>query len=304
MTLANNLMPEKPAMIDATRPRRSALYLPASNAKAMAKARTVDADVVILDLEDAVSPDSKILARDAAVAALGEGGYGRREIVIRVNGLDTPWGRDDLAAVAQSGADAILVPKVDDADAVRTYDAALADAPAQTRLWAMIETSRAVAALDRIAAMASCSRLSTFVVGTNDLAKALRVRPTLARTPFLPILTLAVVAARAHGLSILDGVCNEYDDLDRLRVECLQGVEFGFDGKTVIHPAQIETCNAIFSPSQEDLAWADQVIAAFALAENAGKGAISLSGKMVELLHLEEAEHLRAVADRISAQYS
>lgn len=291
-------------MIDATRPRRSALYLPASNAKAMAKARTVDADVVILDLEDAVSPDKKIQARDAALTAVAEGGFGRREIVIRVNGLDTPWGRDDLAAVAHSGADAILVPKVDDACAIRAYDAALAEAPARTRLWAMIETGRAVAALDEIAAMASCSRLSTFVIGTNDLAKALRMRLHQTRTPFLTILTLAVVAARTHGLSILDGVCNEYSDLDRLRVECLQGLEFGFDGKTVIHPAQIETCNAIFSPGAEDLAFADQVIAAFALAENAGKGAISLNGKMVELLHLDEARHLRAIADRISASNS
>jgi citrate lyase subunit beta/citryl-CoA lyase len=288
-------------MNDAARPRRSALYLPASNAKAMAKARTVVADVVIIDLEDAVSPESKVAARAAAAEALGEGGYGQREVVIRVNGLDTPWGRDDIAAVVHAGADAILVPKVDDAAAVKAYDAAIAEAPSKTRLWAMIETSRSVGALSEIAAMASSTRLSTLVLGTNDLAKAMRLRPDLERTPFLPILTLAVAAGRAHGLSILDGVCNDFSDLERLRAECSQGVRFGFDGKTLIHPAQLEICNAVFSPNVEDLAWADDVIAAFSLPENAGKGAISLGGRMVELLHLEEARHLRSVADRISA---
>ena len=288
-------------MNDAARPRRSALYLPASNAKAMAKARTVAADVVILDLEDAVSPDSKLEARAAVVAALAEGGYGKREVVVRVNGLDTPWGRDDLAAVVNGGADAILVPKVDDGDAVEAYDAALSDAPARTRLWAMIETSRSVGALGGIAAKASTTRLSAFVLGTNDLAKAMRIRPGTQRTPFLPILTLSVAAARSHGLSILDGVCNDFSDLDRLRDECQQGADFGLDGKTLIHPSQIEICNAVFSPSAEEIAWANEVIAAFALDENAGKGAIRLKGRMVELLHRDEALSLRAIADRISA---
>jgi citrate lyase subunit beta/citryl-CoA lyase len=288
-------------MIDVTRPRRSALYLPASNPKAVAKSRTLAADVIILDLEDAVSPDAKVAAREAAVAAVREGGYGDREVVVRVNALDTPWGRDDLAALTQSRADAILVPKVDDADAVLAYDAALAGAPDGMRLWAMIETGRSVFGLEGIAAAASRSRLSTLVLGTNDLAKVMRARPGRERTPFLPVLTHAVAAARIHGLSILDGVCNDYSDLERLRFECLQAVEFGMDGKTLIHPVQIETCNEVFSPSQEDLRWADAVIAAFGLPENAGKGAISLQGRMVELLHLDEARHLRSIADKISA---
>lgn len=288
-------------MTDQTRPRRSALYLPASNAKAMAKARSIDADVVIIDLEDAVSPDAKSEARAAAVAALAAGGYGRREVVIRVNGFDTPWGRDDLSAIARSGADAILVPKVDDAAAVIAYDQALAGAPAQTRLWAMIETSRSVFALEQIAATASQTRLSAFVLGTNDLAKALRLRPSRERSVFLPIVTLAVAAARGHGLSVLDGVCNDFSDTERLRFECLQGVEFGLDGKTLIHPGQIAICNEVFSPGAEDLAWADEIIAAFALPENTGKGAISLKGRMVELLHLDEARHLRSVANGIPA---
>jgi citrate lyase subunit beta/citryl-CoA lyase len=283
------------------RPRRSALYLPASNPKAVAKARTLPADVIILDLEDSVAPDAKASARDAAVAAVREGGFGNREVVIRVNGADTAWGADDLAAVAQSGADAILVPKVSGPADIDRYDGALRDAPAKTALWAMIETCGCVPVLDAIAARAADTRLSLFIMGVNDLAKEMRARLTPERTPFLPVLTLAVCAARAHGVAVLDGVCNEFRDIDVFRAEAEQGLLFGFDGKTLIHPDQIAPCNDIFSPSADELAWAHTLIAAFALPENAGKGAIRVEGKMAELLHLEQATRLIAVSAQIPA---
>ena len=282
------------------RPRRSALYLPASNPKALAKARTLPADVVILDLEDAVAPESKAEARAMAVAAVAEGGFGQRELVFRTNGLDTEWGADDLAAAAAAGPDAVLVPKVSSPAEVRAYDAALASAPAHTRLWIMIETCACLPVLHDLAACAGDTRLAGFVLGTNDLAKEMRARPGPARTPFLPILTMAVAAARAHGLVVLDGVCNEFRDLDRFAAEAAQGLEFGFDGKTLIHPDQIAPCNAVFSPDAAEIAWAEAVEAAFALPENAGKGAIKVDGKMVELLHLDQARRVLAVAAAIS----
>ncbi len=289
-------------MTPTDRPRRSALYLPASNAKAIAKARTLPADVVILDLEDAVAPDAKADARAAAVTAVREGGFGDREVAIRINGIDTPWGADDLAAVATSGADAILVPKVNGPLDIEAYHAALSAAPATTQLWAMIETCAAVGQLPAIAATAATTRLSLFVMGTNDLAKEMRARLTPDRTPFLPILSLTVCAARAHGVALLDGVCNEFRDLDLFRAEAEQGLLFGFDGKTLIHPDQIAPCNTVFSPSEEELRWAGAVIDAFTLDENQGKGAIKVEGKMVELLHLEQARRLVAVAGQIAAR--
>jgi citrate lyase subunit beta/citryl-CoA lyase len=288
-------------MTQSERPRRSALYLPASNAKAVAKARTLPADVIILDLEDAVAPDTKADARAAAVAAVQEGGFGNREVAIRVNAIDTPWGKDDLAAVAGSGADAILVPKVSSAADIDTYNAALASAPPATQLWAMMETCAGVWQLDAIAARARSTRLSLFVMGTNDLAKEMRARLTPERTPFLPIFSMTVTAARAQGVALLDGVCNEFRDLDLFRAEAEQALLFGFDGKTLIHPGQIEPCNAVFSPSEEDLRWSRAIIDAFALPENANKGAIQVEGKMTELLHLEQARRLVAVAERIAA---
>ncbi len=281
------------------RPRRSALFLPASNPKALAKARALHADVVILDLEDAVAPEHKAAARDAAVAAVREGGFGRRELVVRANGLGTPWGSDDLAALAAAGPDAVLVPKVSSPEEVHSYDAALAAAPAHTRLWIMIETCACVPLLHQIAACAGDTRLAGFVLGTNDLSKEMRARLTPARTPFLPILTMAIAAARAHGLIVLDGVCNEFRDAAVVRAEAEQGLEFGFDGKSLIHPDQIEPVNAVFSPSPDQIAWAETVVAAFAEAENAGKGAIQAGGRMVELLHLEQAQHVLAVARAI-----
>ena len=283
------------------RPRRSALYLPASNAKAIAKARTLPADIVILDLEDAVAPEAKDEARAAAVAAVTEGGFGDREVAIRANGIDTPWGAADLAAIAGTPADAVLVPKVSSPADILRYEQALSGAPKAMQLWAMIETCACIPQLDAIAAMASSTRLSLFIMGTNDLAKEMRARLTPERTPFLPFLSLAVAAARAHGVAILDGVCNEFRDIDAFRSEAEQGLLFGFDGKSLIHPDQIAPCNVVFSPSAEEIAWAEAVIAAFAQPENAGKGAIRVEGKMAELLHLEQAQRLVAVAARIAS---
>ena len=278
------------------RPRRSALFLPASNPKAVAKARELDADVVILDLEDAVAPDAKDEARAAAVQAVSDGGWGRRELVIRVNGLDTPWGAADLAAAAAAGPDAVLVPKVSDCAGLRAYDAALASAPPATRLWTMIETCAVVPELGRLAALKSSTRLSAFVLGTNDLAKDMRAQIRPGRAPFLPILSAAVCAARAHGLTVIDGVCNEFRDAEVLRREAEQGLEFGFDGKSLIHPDQIGPCNAVFSPSAAEVEQARAVIAAFEDPGNAGKGAIRLEGRMVELLHLAQARRTLAIA--------
>ncbi|WP_026091211.1 CoA ester lyase [Blastomonas sp. AAP53] len=289
-------------MSDSARPRRSALYMPASNPRALAKARSLPADVIILDLEDAVAPEAKEDARNAAIAAVAEGGFGNRELAIRINALDTPWGRDDLAAVVHANIDAVLVPKVYRPSDITACNAALADAPSRLQLWAMIETCAVVPHLDALAALAAGTRLSLFVMGVNDLAKEMRAKLTPERTPFLPILTLAVAAARAHGVAVLDGVCNEFRDLDVFEAEARQGLMFGFDGKTLIHPDQIAPCNTMFSPSEEDLAWAHAVIAAFALPENAGKGAIRVDGKMAELLHLEQARQMVAIADSIAAQ--
>ncbi|MBC2666628.1 CoA ester lyase [Novosphingobium flavum] len=287
-------------MIAPDRPRRSALFMPAINAKALAKARTLPADAIIIDLEDSVAPERKAEARAAALAAVAEGGFGGREVVIRANGLDTPWGADDLAAIARSRADAVLLPKVSRPEDVRAADIALSAAPAALQLWTMIESCGAMLRLDQIAALAPTTRLSLWVIGTNDLAKDMRAQPGADRLPLQPLLAVAVCAARAHGLAILDSVCNEFRDLDLFRAEAQQGRRFGFDGKTLIHPAQVEPCNAAYSPAPADLAWAEAVIAAFGLPENKAKGAIQVEGKMAELLHLEDAERLVAMAKRIA----
>jgi citrate lyase subunit beta/citryl-CoA lyase len=282
------------------RPRRSALYLPASNAKAIIKARSVAADVIILDLEDSVATEMKDEARAAALAAVREGGFGTREVAIRANGLDTEWGAADLAAIARSGADAVLVPKISSGADIARCQSALASAPPEMQLWAMIETCACLPNLNQIAALAETTRLSLWVMGINDLAKEMRARLTPERSPFLPILSLAVAAARTHGLTILDGVCNEFRDLGLFKAEAEQGLLFGFDGKSLIHPDQIAPCNAVFSPNAEELAWANTVIAAFALPQNAGKGAIQIEGKMTELLHLDQAQRLVAVATLVA----
>ena len=204
-----------------------------------AKARSLPCDVVILDLEDAVAPEFKAEARAAAVAAVAEGGFGTRELVVRANGLNTPWGHDDLAAIAAAGPDAVLVPKVNSPEDIRAYDALLASAPSAMKLWAMIETCACVPQVDAIAACAADTRLAAFVMGTNDLAKEMRAQLRPCRAPFLPILSLTVAAARAHGVAVLDGVCNEFRDLDVFRTEVEQGLEWGFDGKSLIHPDQM-----------------------------------------------------------------
>lgn len=276
--------------------RRSALFLPASNPRAIEKARGLDCDVVILDLEDAVAPEAKDAARDAAIAAVREGGFAARELAVRANALDTPWGRADLAALAAAGPDAVLVPKVSAPADIRAYDALLAGAPAGTALWAMIETCAAVAVLDQIAATAAETRLALFALGTNDLAKEMRARLRPGRAPFLPILTLAVAAARAHGIAVLDGVCNEFRDAAAFTAEAEQALEWGFDGKSLIHPDQIAPCNAVFTPSEAEVAWAKAVVAAFALPENAGRGAVRVEGKMAELLHLDQARRVLTAA--------
>lgn len=288
-------------MIAPDRPRRSVLYLPATNPRAIDKARGVPADVIVLDLEDSVAPEAKEEARAAAVAAIAAGGFGRREVAIRANGLDTPWGADDLAAIARSGADAVVVPKVSSGADIAACEAALAGAPANLQLWAMIETCAAVGALYQLAALARTTRLSAWLMGLNDLAKEMRARATPDRLAFLPVLTQAVCAGRAEGLVLFDSVCNEFRDLALFRAEAEQGLVLGFDGKTLIHPDQIAPCNEVFSPSPDELAMATAIIAAFDLPENAGKGVIRVEGKMVELLHRDQARRLVALAEQIAA---
>jgi citrate lyase subunit beta/citryl-CoA lyase len=280
------------------RPRRSALFLPASNARAIDKARTLPCDVVILDLEDAVAPEAKETARQQAVEAVRAGGFGPREVVIRVNGLDTPWGRDDLTAADESGAPVILAPKVSAADDVIAYDNALSGPAA---LWVMIETCRALFHLDAIGATAGQTRLTAWVAGTNDLAKEMRCRLDGARMPLVAPLSLAVAAARAHGLTILDGVYNELADEAGLETQCRQGADLGFDGKTLIHPNQIGAANAAFSPDAAEVAWSRVILAAFDSDAAAGKGVMRVEGRMVERMHLVRARQVVAVAEAIAA---
>ncbi len=276
-----------------TRRRRSALYMPASNARAIAKARTLACDVVILDLEDAVAPDEKAAARDRVIEAVREGGFGERELVVRVNGLDTPWYANDIAAIRATGVDAVLVPKVSSVADLLTVRASLGeDGPP---IWAMIETCAAILALPALSAAAAETRLTALVIGTNDLAKEMRCRPGADRMPLIPALTATIMAARASGIVALDGVCNALDDPPRFAAECAQGATLGFDGKTLIHPSQIDAANAGFGPTEEELAWARQIVAAFAAPKTADKGAIRLNGQMVERLHLAEAEAILAL---------
>lgn len=278
------------------RPIRSALYLPASNERAIAKARTLSCDAVILDLEDAVAPEMKASARAAAVAAFGVGGFGRRLRVLRVNGIDTEWGADDLAAAtAGLDIDAVIAPKVDGPADVARYDAALSGVAPAVKLWVMIETCLAVGHLQAIADCAATTRLGGFVMGTNDLALEMRAAAMPGRANMLPILTLSLAAARSRGLIALDGVCNDFSDMERFRAEAEQGLALGFDGKTLIHPAQVAPCNAVFAPTPAQIDAARKVAAAFALPENAAKGAIRLEGRMVERLHLREAQRVLAI---------
>jgi citrate lyase subunit beta/citryl-CoA lyase len=272
---------------------RSALFMPASNARAIAKGRALPCDAVILDLEDAVAPETKADARAQALAALREGGFGARTVVVRINALDTEWGGADAAALG-AVAKVVLLPKVNGPADLTRARAALGGRPA---LWAMVETCAAVLALPMIAEAAGEHGLRALVAGTNDLAKEMRCRLGAARTPLLPALSQIVIAARAAGIVALDGVCNALGDAERLGAECAQGAAFGFDGKTLIHPNQIDAANAAFAPTPTELAWARAVVAAFDDPENADKGAIRLNGAMVERLHLAEAERILAVGE-------
>jgi citrate lyase subunit beta / citryl-CoA lyase len=279
------------------RPRRSVLFVPASNPRALAKARELGCDGVVLDLEDSAAPEAKDAAREAARAAIVEG-FGRREVAVRCNGLDTPWGADDLAMAAAAGPDAVLAPKVRSAEDVAAIDAALAGAPARTRIWAMIETPQAVLALAGIAAAARRTRLKALVLGPNDLSAELRLRKSPGRTALHPILSQIVVAARAHGLIALGGAFNAFEDEAGFEAECDEDTAFGFDGKTLIHPRQIEAANRIFSPSPAEIAQAEAIVAAFAAPEAQGKGAIRLGSEMIERLHLRDAERILRLAGR------
>lgn len=285
------------------RPRRSCLYMPGANAKALEKAKTLAADVLLLDLEDSVAPEAKTDARAQVAAAVKGGGYGRREVIIRVNALTTPWGRDDIVAAGGARPDGILAPKVESGEQVRALDVEMTKAgfSADASLWVMIETPRAILNLAEIAAAASGTRLSVFVMGLNDLAKETRARAGASRAAFYAPMSLAVTAARAGGLTVIDGVYNDIADAAGFEAECRQGLEFGFDGKTLIHPSQIDVCNEVFAPTAEEVSRARAVIEAFALPENAGKGVIKVDGRMTELLHLEQAKQVVAVVEAIES---
>lgn len=286
-------------MLKDVRPRRSVLYMPGSNARALEKGRSLPADALILDLEDAVAPDAKTSARDTVRAALGErAAYGRRELVVRVNGLDTPWGRDDLAAAATMGADAVLLPKVESADAVRRALGVLlnAGAPADTALWCMMETPRGVLHAEEIA---DAANVACLVMGTSDLTKDLHALHTGGRLPMLAALATSLLAARAAEIAIVDGVHLDLGDAEGFAAACRQGRELGFDGKTLIHPKQIEAANAAFGPDAAAVAAARRIIEAFEAARREGKGVALLDGKLVENLHVVEAQRLVALAEAI-----
>ena len=287
------------------RPRRSVLYMPGSNARALEKAKALPADCLILDLEDAVAPDSKATARQQVADAVAARSFGSREVIVRINGLDTQWGADDLAAAVRARPDAILVPKVSSAAQLVAIGRHLTDLEAyQTiRVWAMMETPLAILNAAAIAAARSAAtRLAAFVMGTNDLAKETRAQIIPGRTPMLPWLMTCVAAARAHAIDILDGVYNNLADMEGFARECQQAREMGFDGKTLIHPNQVAPCNAAFSPSEEEVTQARKIIAAFALPENRDKGVVQIDGRMVERMHADMAQHTVAIAEAIQAR--
>ena len=286
-------------MSKTVRPRRSVLYMPGANTRALEKARTLAADALIFDLEDAVAPDAKEAARANVVAAARSKVYGKREIAIRCNGLATPWGKADAAAIATSGADAILVPKVESAADVAQVVALLdaAGAPASMAVWVMMETPKGILRAEEIAG--SHPRLALFVMGTNDLVKDMRARHTPMRLPMVAALGIGMLAARAYGLTILDGVYNDIQDSEGFRAVCRQGLEMGFDGKTLIHPSQVEPCNEVFAPSSAELESAAKIVTAFRAAEAEGKGVVTVDGRMIENLHVEQAERALSLAAAI-----
>ncbi len=289
------------------RPRRSVLYMPGSNARALEKARELPADGLILDLEDAVAPEAKAAARDNVLKAL-KTGFGSREVLVRINGLDTRWWVDDLHAIAEARPDAVLVPKISDPHQLQDLAARIVDmgTDPHIRVWAMMETPLAMLNVAEIAAAAldSETRLAGFVMGTNDLAKDTRARIVAGRAPMLPWLMSCIAAARAYGLDILDGVYNDLGNAEGFAAECRQARDLGFDGKTLIHPRQIEPCNEAFSPTAEEVEVARKMIEAFDQPENKDKGVIQVDGRMVERLHAEMARRTVAIADAIAKAQS
>ncbi len=289
-------------MSNELRPRRSVLYMPAANERALEKAKSIPADAIIFDLEDAVAPDAKVDARDKAVAAATSGEYGRRELTIRVNGLDTEWGFDDLDAIAAARPAAVVVPKVDSVEYLKAISARLDGGGAtEVAIWAMIETPSAIFEVRDIAAH---PRVGVLVMGTNDLAKELRSPLVPGRHPLVPHLATALLAAREAGISILDGVYNDVRDPEGFAAECRQGMEMGFDGKTLIHPSQVEPANEIWAPSAEEIEHAERVIAAFDEAVAEGRGVVTVDGRMIENLHVENARRVLAVSAAIAAAAS
>lgn len=286
-------------MPNTARPRRSVLYMPGANVRALEKARTLACDAIIMDLEDSVSPDAKKQARINVANALKAGGYGKREVVVRVNALDTTWGYKDIVMAATSGAHAVLVPKTESAHAVRQVEHIMEEsgAPETMEIWCMIETPRGVLRTELIAS--ASNRVSCLVMGTSDLAKDLHAHHTRERIPMVMSLGHCLIVARAFGLSILDGVHLDLLDNEGFTQSCLQGVDFGFDGKTLIHPKTIAKANEIFGPSEAEVAWSKNIIAAFDLARKKGDGVVVIDGKLVENLHIVEARRVVKMAERI-----
>jgi citrate lyase subunit beta/citryl-CoA lyase len=286
-------------MAATARPRRSVLYMPGSNARALEKAKGLAADALILDLEDAVAPDAKALAREQVCKAVVEGGYGARELIIRTNGLDTPWGKDDIIAAAKAAPDAILLPKVENAAQVQAAEVLLQQhGQEKTAIWCMMETPKGILHAEQIAE--SSPRLAALVMGTSDLVKDLNAQHTPLRLPVITALGLCLLAARAYGLAILDGVYLDLDDDAGFEAACRQGLELGFDGKTLIHPKTLEITNRVFAPSEAQVAYAHKIIAAFEAAAKEGKGVVLVDGKLVENLHVEQAKKLAALAEAIA----
>jgi len=282
------------------RPRRSVLYMPAANERALEKAKAIPADALIFDLEDAVAPDAKAEARERACAMFAGGGYGNREITIRANGIGTPWHDDDLAAIAAAGPDGIVIPKVNSAEQVRAIEAALErhGAPDRTKIWAMLETPVAMLHAEEICG--ASERLAVLVMGTNDLAKELHAKRVPDRSPLMGGLYLSLLAARATDKVILDGVFNDIKDEAGFAAECAQGRAMGFDGKTLIHPSQVDGCNAAFSPEDDEIDLAVRIISAFEEAERDGRGVVTVDGRMIENLHVDEARRVLAIRDAIA----
>jgi citrate lyase subunit beta / citryl-CoA lyase len=282
------------------RPRRSVLYMPGANARALEKARSLPADGLILDLEDAVAPDMKATAREQVVGAVKAGGYGRREVMIRTNGLNTPWGYDDLVAAAAVRPDAVLLPKVESAETVRQAESVLVShgASHDLAIWCMMETPRSMLHAEEIAD--ASPRLGGLVMGTSDLAKDLQAQHTAMRLPLITALGLCLLAARAARLTILDGVFLDLNDHEGFADSCRQGAELGFDGKTLIHPKQLDAANEVFAPSEEELRLSRRIIEAYAEAEAQGKGVVVVDGKLIERLHVDHAERVVALAEAIA----